>query len=102
MIISDLNFNIDISHTYINDLQIILQHPDGTQAELFSRNCSGQNDLDITFDDEAISEIECAEPTQGTFIPAVTSLSVFEGKSKLIISTPSKEISILSPSLMKK
>lgn len=80
-VISDLNFNIDISHTYINDLQIILQHPDGTQAELFSRNCSGQNDLDITFDDEAISEIECAEPTQGTFKPAVTSLSVFDGKS---------------------
>lgn len=82
-LIDDLNFNIDISHTYISDLQIILQHPDGTQAIVFSRNCSDQNNLDITFDDEAASAIVCGEPIQGTFRPSDTSLAVFDGKSAL-------------------
>ena len=82
--IDDLNFNIDISQrTYISDLQIILQHPDGTQATVFSRNCSDQNNLDITFDDEVASVIACGQPTQGTFRPSDTSLSVFDGKSSL-------------------
>ena len=82
-IIDDLNFNIDISHNYISDLQIILQHPDGTLAIVFSRNCTDQNNLDITFDDEADSDIACGQPTQGTFRPSDTSLSVFDGKSAI-------------------
>ena len=46
VIISDVNFSINITHTYINDLQIVLQHPDGTQAVLFDRNCGGEDNLD--------------------------------------------------------
>ena len=58
-LIDDLNFNIDISHTYIRDLQLFYNILDGTQAIVFSRNCSDQDDLDITFDDEAASVITC-------------------------------------------
>ena len=78
VVISDVNFNIDIAHTYINDLQIILQHPDGTQAVLFDRNCGGEDNLDITFDDEASSAIVCGNPTGGTFQSGGTALSIFD------------------------
>ena len=79
VVISDVNFNIDIAHTYINDLQIILQHPDGTQAVLFDRNCGSEDNLDITFDDEASSAIVCGSPTGGTFQSGGTALSIFDG-----------------------
>ena len=83
VVISDVNFSIDIAHSYIEDLQIILQHPDGTtQAVLFNRNCGNGVNLDITFDDEATSVILCGSSTvatAGTFQPDDTQLSIFDG-----------------------
>ena len=82
-LITDVNLNIDITHAYIGDLNIILEHPDGTQAVLLDSDyCEDQSDLDITFDDEG-SELVCAEPTQGIFQPTGTPLSSFIGKSSL-------------------
>ena len=81
VVISDVNFSIDIAHTYINDLQIILQHPDGTQAVLFNRNCGGDENLNILLDDEASSAIVCGSPTAGTFQSGGTPLSNFDGLS---------------------
>ena len=63
----------------INDLQIILQHPDNTQAVLFNRDCGDEDDLDITFDDEASSAIVCGSPTAGTFQSGGNPLSIFDG-----------------------
>lgn len=79
--ISDVNLNIDITHTYIEDLVIVVQHPDGTQAVVFDRNCGDFDNLDITFDDEATSEIICESPTVGVFQSVGTSLSNFNGLS---------------------
>ena len=76
--ISDLNFNIDIAHTYINDLVIILKHPDGTQSVVFDRNCGSDDNLDITFDDESTSAIVCGSPTIGTYQSGNTPLSNFD------------------------
>ena len=78
--ISDVNFNIDISHGYLEDLVIIIQHPDLTQAVVYYRNCQSQIDLDITFDDEASTAIACANPTIGTYKSNLNSLSNFNGK----------------------
>ena len=78
--ISDVNFNIDISHDYIGDLVIIIQHPDLTQAVVYNRNCQSQIDLDITFDDEASTAIACESPTVGTYQSNLNSLSNFNGK----------------------
>ena len=70
--------NADISHTYINDLEITIQHPDGTTAVIvWDRNCVSENDLDVTFEDGAAA-IVCAQPTAGTYNP-VNPLSVFNG-----------------------
>lgn len=82
--ISDVNFNIDITHAYIGDLNIILQHPDGTQVNLLNSDyCQDQVDLDITFDDEANLDVICDNPTQGTYRPTGEPLSAFDGKSSV-------------------
>ena len=82
-LITDVNFNIDITHAYIGDLNIILQHPDGTEVVLLDSDyCDSQSDLDITFDDEG-AELICATPTQGIFQPTGNPLSNFIGKSSL-------------------
>lgn len=76
--IDDLTVNVDISHTYINDLVITLTHPNGTTtATLWDRECGGENNLDVTFDDDA-GAITCAQPTTGIYAPA-SPLTVFDG-----------------------
>lgn len=76
--VSDVRVNVDISHTYINDLVIQVQHPGGDDfTNVWARNCGGENNLDIIFDDNA-PDIVCAQPTTGTYAPA-NPLSVFNG-----------------------
>ena len=84
VIISDVDFNIDITHDYIGDLNIIIEHPDGTQIILLDEEyCSNENDLDITFDDEATTDVVCSSPSVGIYKPTGTPLSDLDGKSSL-------------------
>lgn len=76
--ISSLNVNVDITHSYIGDLVVVLYHPDqSTYAILWGRECEGEDGFDVTFDDEG-SAISCANPTIGTYVP-YEALSVFDG-----------------------
>ncbi|MDX1461543.1 MAG: proprotein convertase P-domain-containing protein [Marinirhabdus sp.] len=96
--ISDLNVDLDISHTWVGDLIITLEAPDGTSAVLAERigaapgsggfGCSG-NDILATLDDEATGGaindacITANVPAvNGTFTPE-NPLSVFDGISTL-------------------
>ena len=81
IIISDVDFNVDITHAYIEDLNIILQHPDGTQSVLFDRDCSDEDNLEVTFDDQALSDFICEQSTGETYRPTGTPLSNFDGKN---------------------
>lgn len=77
-IIDYVSVNADISHTYINDLTIQIQHPNGTTfTNVWSRDCADENDIDIIFEDGAPAII-CAEPTTGTYAPA-SPLNIFSG-----------------------
>ncbi len=77
-IIDYIKINADISHTYIQDLVVQIQHPDGsTFAIVWNRNCENEIDLDVIFEDGAPT-IVCAEPTTGTYAPA-SPLNVFSG-----------------------
>ena len=78
--IYSMSVNVDVSHTYIQDMRIALFHPDlTTYSILWNRDCAGEDDLDITFTDGA-GTIICASPTVGTFTPfQTTPLSVFSG-----------------------
>ena len=80
-IISDVNFNVDVTHSWIEDLNIVLQHPDGTQSVLFDRDCTDEDNIDVTFDDEAPSDFICEVRNGVIYKPTGTSLSNFDGKN---------------------
>ncbi|MFD2726175.1 zinc-dependent metalloprotease [Hyunsoonleella rubra] len=79
--ISSIKTNVDVTHTYISDLIVTLEHPNGsTSSVIWNENCfnsPGYQDFDIIFDNEG-SAVACASPTNGTYIPANT-LSIFDG-----------------------
>ena len=77
-VINSLTVNVDITHTYIQDLQVALFHPDlETYAILWQRSCDDQDTFEITFDDNG-SEIDCTNLTTATYLP-FQDLSVFNG-----------------------
>ncbi len=92
--ITDLNVNLNISHTWIGDLIVTIRSPLGTTATIIDRpgrtttgnGCSGNN-IVAALDDEAATPVEtvCAGsvPTiNGSFIPN-NALSIFDGESTL-------------------
>lgn len=86
--IENIKAVVNINHTYIQDLVIILEHPNGTQVVLWNRNCDGEDAINVTFEQGA-PDIVCANPTAGIFSP-FGDLSVLdglpaEGEWKLIV-----------------
>ncbi len=92
--ITDLDVNLNISHTWVGDVIVTIKSPLGTMATIIDRpgrtttgfGCSGDN-IVATLDDEATTPVEneCAGsvPTiNGTFIPN-NLLSIFDGESTL-------------------
>ncbi len=68
--IADLNIYLDISHSYVGDLNISLSHLEsGQSTELFFGNISGcaGTDIDVVLDDELANFITCS----GGAVPAV-------------------------------
>ncbi|PKA83570.1 putative secreted protein (Por secretion system target) [Ulvibacter sp. MAR_2010_11] len=84
--ITDLNVALDISHTWVGDLQITLESPAGTQVLIFdggSDGCSGDNIID-TYDDESSNPLVCNGGSPDAFpladyIPS-NALSAFDGE----------------------
>ncbi|MCB8921337.1 MAG: carboxypeptidase regulatory-like domain-containing protein [Ardenticatenaceae bacterium] len=80
--IADLNVYVNITHTYIGDLDITLTHEaTGAQVILLpsSFSCSG-DDIDASFDDEAGTAITCGASVpalSGSVIPS-ESLAAFD------------------------
>ncbi len=79
--ISDLNLHVDISHTYIQDLRIKLTSPQGTEVYVWDRNCGGQDNINITFDDEASNTIDCNNADAGNAYQPTNPLSAFDGEN---------------------
>ncbi|MEM9679056.1 MAG: reprolysin-like metallopeptidase [Bacteroidota bacterium] len=82
--IESMTVTVDISHTFIGDFIIQLQHPDiVTDNSLFVNiyvgECGSNDDLSVTFEDGAAA-ITCATPTTGTVSPS-NPLSLFDGLS---------------------
>jgi subtilisin-like proprotein convertase family protein/V8-like Glu-specific endopeptidase len=70
--ISDLNITVDIDHSWVSDLRLILVAPDRTRVVLVNRQGDdGQNFESTTFDRQATQHINRGEaPYRGTFRPA--------------------------------
>ncbi len=78
--ICDLNVTLDITHTWTDDLKIVLKGPDGRQVLLVDgQGDSGDNFRDTTFDDAGVLSVNSAvAPFRGTFRPT-EDLSLFNG-----------------------
>ena len=92
--LTDLDVNLNISHTWVGDVIVTIKSPSGTMATIIDRpgrttsgfGCSGDNIVAV-LDDEAATAVEneCAGsvPTiNGSFIPN-NPLSVFDGESTM-------------------
>jgi subtilisin-like proprotein convertase family protein len=92
VVLSDVDVRVQIQHTYVGDLKVWLEHPDGTLVTLLDRpgvpastyGC-GDNDMNVTFDDASgyVLETHCAGSTPwytGVAGP-VGSLASLNGKS---------------------
>lgn len=80
--INDLNVvNLVGTHSYIQDLTITLTSPAGTVVTLFDAICAGENDFNLSLDDEATpGALPCPPVGGGTYQPSSV-LSAFDGEA---------------------
>ncbi len=85
--ITDLNVDLNITHTWVGDLRITLESPSGTQVMIFdgaADGCSGDNIIDL-YDDESANALNCNAGSSDAFPLAdyrpSNPLSAFVGES---------------------
>ncbi len=96
-VITDVKVSMEVSHTWIGDLNAILTSPGGLNVSLFdqpgvpgSQYGCGEDNLLLTFDDAASNTADDLEGTcetsgtaiSGTFQP-IDAMSIFEGQSSM-------------------
>ncbi|QOJ15519.1 MAG: proprotein convertase P-domain-containing protein [Planctomycetia bacterium] len=78
--VADLDVEYILRHTFVGDLNIRITHG-ATTVHLWSRDCGGNDNMNVVADDEAGAAV-CATPVSGSYNPAsVTpgqSLSAFD------------------------
>jgi subtilisin-like proprotein convertase family protein/subtilisin family serine protease len=80
-LVNDLNVELNISHSYVNDLEIYLRSPDGTRISLVKNIDNIANFTGTLLDDEAGTSIRNARPPfYGVYRPQQP-LSTFDLKS---------------------
>ncbi|MGB0788139.1 MAG: proprotein convertase P-domain-containing protein, partial [Marinirhabdus sp.] len=84
--ITDLDVDIDVTHTWVGDLTVQLTSPAGTTVTLFDVGCSA-NDLTFAFDDEGTGDLaNCTAGTdsdaypEASYVPS-NPLAAFDGES---------------------
>ena len=70
--------NIAGTHFRVSDLTMSLISPDGVEVLLFSDICEGENDFNLGFGTEGLSEIDCPATT-GLLYQPFESFAAFEG-----------------------
>ncbi len=78
MTIGDLNVSLDISHSFIGDMEIILSKG-GTSVILFNNSCSGNDNINMVVDEEG-NTLVCP-PFGGNSYVSAESLSALENIS---------------------
>lgn len=73
--------SLDIEHTFVSDLVIRLTSPAGTTVNLLSNSCGEANDIDATFDAEALPFICSNNPAISGVVRPLGSLAAFSGES---------------------
>ncbi|MFN2261700.1 MAG: reprolysin-like metallopeptidase [Psychroflexus sp.] len=65
----DITLNIEVNHTYVGDLLVLVQHPDETQVALWELNCGNSSNFNLSFNDSfpGITQNDCQDNLTGTF-----------------------------------
>ena len=83
LVIADVNVNLELSHTFLEDLVVTLISPSGTRVALISKNCGDLSNINAVFDDGGDS-INCSgNPAIGGIVKPLGSLSALNGESIL-------------------
>lgn len=80
--LSSLTVSVDITHSWVSDLEIKLKAPDGTLIPLMVLNCGSGQNIIATFNDEA-NPFSCStsNPAVSGTVAPMGKLSVLKGKS---------------------
>lgn len=80
VVITDLNVNLNITHTYIQDLTIRLTSPSGTVLDLLTEPCGDNDNMNVTIDDSG-SAVVCGtgNPSLSGVVVSSQPLSTFNG-----------------------
>ncbi|OUR93968.1 hypothetical protein A9Q87_04485 [Flavobacteriales bacterium 34_180_T64] len=77
--IESMTVTVNLDHTWVADLILQLQHPNGVDfMNMWSNDCNGEEGISITFDDTAGAIVCGTSPIAGTFAPS-SPLSTFSG-----------------------
>jgi subtilisin-like proprotein convertase family protein len=81
-VIQDLNLRLNITHTFVSELQLTLISPKGTRMTLFARvGGGGDNFTNTLLDDEATTLLsDGVAPFIGSFRPSASQLAGFDGE----------------------
>jgi subtilisin-like proprotein convertase family protein len=78
--LSDVNFAINFTHSYLSDVQIEVVSPQGKTVKLFEKSCGNTNaNLILNYDDEG-SVLSCGTTTAQTVAP-FEALAAFNGQN---------------------
>lgn len=81
--ISDINVNLEIDHSYLEDLIVTLVSPAGTRVALISNTCGELNNVNAVFDDDG-EPISCSgNPAISGMVRPLGSLGSLQGESIL-------------------
>lgn len=68
------------THSWINDLSILITSPSGTTAALIVQQCNSEDNFNISFDDEAAPGAPPCPYNDGGYYQPASPLSVFDGE----------------------
>ena len=79
-VISDVNFAVGLTHSYLSDVQMEVVSPQGTTVKLFDRSCGATNSSLVLNYDDLGSALACGTTTVQTVSP-FESLAAFNGQN---------------------
>lgn len=81
--ISDVNISLNVTHPNLQNLTFAFVRPGGSLSTLFTQQCSGSSDMNVTFDAQGSAYV-CGSPLTGNIIPPSNyNLSSLNGLNKL-------------------
>ena len=79
--VADLNVFVNLSHTWVADLTLTLQSPNGTSVTLMAVNsCGDYDNMTVEFDQQATTPIGVVCPMTNIYAIPASSLAAFNGQ----------------------